>query len=276
MKILLCRTSGNVECPADGESKSGWDQFLGGAADGFAKSWVNFYDSVTGLFRNPLGAVEDVLNDTVDGLTSDPLGFALNVTLNAFNTARSFANPMQAHNDKVANMNANIIANLIAGNPYGAGHVYGSEVGQKSIEATIAVTAWGAGKAVSKGISAIRGVGTRSINTPNGNAKQSMSRNALQIRSYVSRGGKLYRTGEFGKSNVTNAQYWAPKNPFTPGYASKYGLANSQLDYIIKGTKIPKSPFVTRPAPEFGSNVGGGIEVVTNPNSVWLDYFHMP
>lgn len=114
------------------------------------------------------------------------------------------------------------------------------------------------------------------INTPYGNAIQSNSKEALQLRQTVDNGGQLYRTGTFGKSNVTDAQFWAPENPLSSGYANKYGLANSQVDYVIGGTKVPGAPYVTRPAPPVPPNLGGGIEVVTNPNSVRLNFFHMP
>ncbi|TAH64860.1 MAG: RHS repeat protein, partial [Anaerolineaceae bacterium] len=114
------------------------------------------------------------------------------------------------------------------------------------------------------------------INTPYGKAIQSNSKEALQLRQTVDNGGQLYRTGTFGKSNVTNAQFWAPENPLSSGYANKYGLANSQIDYVIGGTKITGAPYITRPAPPVPPNLGGGIEIVTNPNSVRLNFFHMP
>jgi hypothetical protein len=115
-----------------------------------------------------------------------------------------------------------------------------------------------------------------SINTPYGKAIQSNSKEALQLRQTVDNGGQLYRTGAFGKSNVTDAQFWAPKNPLSSGYANKYGLANSQIDYVIGVRKVSGAPYVTRPAPAVPPNSGGGIEIVTNPNSVRLNFFHMP
>lgn len=36
------------------------------------------------------------------------------------------------------------------------------------------------------------------------------------------------------------------------------------------------SSYITRPAPGLGSNKGRAMEAVTNPNSVRLDFFHMP
>lgn len=114
------------------------------------------------------------------------------------------------------------------------------------------------------------------IQTPYGEAVQSMVDDAFTLRQTVDNGGQLYRSGTFGKSNVTDAQFWASENPLSPGYANKYGLANSQVDYVIGGTKVPGAPYVTRTAPPVPPNLGGGIEVVTNPNSVRLNFFHMP
>ena len=37
----------------------------------------------------------------------------------------------------------------------------------------------------------------------------------------------------------------------------------------------PGTNFITRPAPGLGNNAGGGIEIVTLPNSVDFNYFHM-
>ena len=119
--------------------------------------------------------------------------------------------------------------------------------------------------------------GIHGVKTPHGKAVQSNSKDALQIRKYVDNGGELYRTGTFGKSNTTNAQFWSPKNPIsTSNYASKYGLANSKVDYIIGGQKVQGTSYVTRTAPGVNTNLGGGIEVVTYPNSVKLKFFHMP
>ena len=46
--------------------------------------------------------------------------------------------------------------------------------------------------------------------------------------------------------------------------------------YIIAGKQIPRSPYIAREAPGLGSNIGGAIEIVNNPESVKLDFFHMP
>ena len=59
---------------------------------------------------------------------------------------------------------------------------------------------------------------SKTIKTPYGDAVQSPSKEALQLRRHVDSGGQLYRGGTFGRSNVTNAQFWAPENPLNPGY----------------------------------------------------------
>ena len=113
------------------------------------------------------------------------------------------------------------------------------------------------------------------IETPYGHAYQNISRQALNAKVYVETGGDLYRGGTLGRSNTTNAQFWATENPLTLGYADKYGVDFSKLDYIIKGKLKSGSSFVTRPAPGLGNNSGGGIEIVTPPGSVEFDYFYM-
>jgi hypothetical protein len=79
-----------------------------------------------------------------------------------------------------------------------------------------------------------------------------------------------------GKSQAGEAQFWALEDPNSPGYASRYGIPPenvSNADFIETGTLKPGTDFVTRAAPPVGTNPGGGIEVVTPPNGVQLDYF---
>lgn len=89
-------------------------------------------------------------------------------------------------------------------------------------------------------------------------------------------GGELYRGGTLGRSKTTDAQFWAPESPFTPGYGEKYGVDFESLDYVIGGSLQDGQPFITRPAPALGNNGGGAIEIVTKPGTVKLDYFYMP
>lgn len=98
----------------------------------------------------------------------------------------------------------------------------------------------------------------------------------MNVKNYIDEGGDLYRGGKFGRSNTTDAQFWAPESPYTPGYGDKYGVDFDGLDYIMGGKLKDGQSFITRPAPGLGNNTGGAIEAVTNPNAVKLDFFHMP
>jgi len=118
--------------------------------------------------------------------------------------------------------------------------------------------------------------GTGKISTPYGDAIQEISDDAFKVKNYVEEGGTLYRGGKFGRSKTTDAQFWAPESPYTPGYSDKYGVDFDELDYIIGGKLKEGEPFITRPAPGLGGNTGGAVEVVTNPNAVKLDFFYMP
>ena len=130
--------------------------------------------------------------------------------------------------------------------------------------------------------SSVKSNGTQSkqpqlaIETPHGSAVQDMSQKALQVKNNVQNGATLYRGGTFGKSNTTSAQFWATENPLSPGYADKYGVAFDKLDYVITAHLKKGAAFITRVAPGLGTNSGGGIEVVVNPNSVIMDSFYMP
>jgi hypothetical protein len=88
----------------------------------------------------------------------------------------------------------------------------------------------------------------------------------------------VYRQGEFGIQYITEGQFWSPQNPAsTTSYANQFGTPGTdQVDWIMGGTVKPGTSFVTRPAPGIGINSGGAIEVVTPPEAVRLDFFHMP
>lgn len=43
----------------------------------------------------------------------------------------------------------------------------------------------------------------------------------------------------------------------------------------MQGKIKPGTNFITRPTLGLGNNAGGGIEIVTSPNSVDFNYFHM-
>jgi len=121
------------------------------------------------------------------------------------------------------------------------------------------------------------------VKTPYGNAAQATSVEALAVRSAVESGGKLYKIGKFGKSETTEAQFWATENPLInpKAYAKKYGVPVENImnaDFVEIGTLKPGTNFITRPAPPApGSPAGsgGGIEVVTPANGVQLESFHV-
>ncbi|MEA5095216.1 MAG: RHS repeat-associated core domain-containing protein [Sedimentibacter saalensis] len=114
------------------------------------------------------------------------------------------------------------------------------------------------------------------IKTPYGDAIQDMSEEALKLKDSINEEGYVYRAGQFGRSNTTDAQFWAPENPLNPGYAEKYGVDFKNIDYIIRGKIKTGTDFITRPAPGLGSNAGGALEIVTNPYDVIIDFFIMP
>ena len=140
-------------------------------------------------------------------------------------------------------------------------------------------------KAVNKGVKALDRAGDvydvgrcagKAIKTPYGDALQSTSKEALELRQYVDNGGQLFRGGKLGRSNVADGQFWAPESPLNPGYADKYGVDFNKLDFVVGGRQVSGAPYITRPAPGLGTNTGGALEIVNNPNSVMLDYFYMP
>ena len=101
-------------------------------------------------------------------------------------------------------------------------------------------------------------------------------------------GPKVYRQGTFADTktgwdgNSIKGRQWASDNPITtPDYAKKYGLPaeNSGTPDWVVGGRV-EGEFTTRPAPASHNcpgNSGGANEVLpTNPESVRLDWFHMP
>jgi hypothetical protein len=118
--------------------------------------------------------------------------------------------------------------------------------------------------------------GARSVATPYGNAVQSLSAAATTARSQVEGGATLWRMGTMGRSAAGEAQFWSLERPFAPGFATRMGIppANvANFNFVESATLRPGSPFITRVAPGFGTNVGGGIEVVVPEGGVLLRYF---
>ena len=79
-----------------------------------------------------------------------------------------------------------------------------------------------------------------------------------------------------GRSAASEAQFWALEPPLSPTYPNNYGIPAENVanaDFVESGTLRPGTPFITRPAPGIGENVGGKIEVVVPENGVKLDTF---
>ncbi|WP_370262388.1 RHS repeat domain-containing protein [Limnobacter sp.] len=116
----------------------------------------------------------------------------------------------------------------------------------------------------------------KDIETPYGPAVQSDAPEAIAARAKVENGGTLYRTGTLGKSQTAEAQFWALENPNSAGYAQRYGIPQENIEkanFIETAVLKPGTPFITRPAPGIGQNIGGGIEVVVPENGVKMKYF---
>lgn len=119
-------------------------------------------------------------------------------------------------------------------------------------------------------------VGANHIKTPYCTAFQEHSTTALDTKNLVAQGEQIYRAGwwEYG-SKAAEGQYWALENPIgRAGYSARYGIDYSlgkSPDWIIGGHVPIGTEVVTRTA-----EGGTGIEIVTNPNAVRLDYFYMP
>jgi len=119
------------------------------------------------------------------------------------------------------------------------------------------------------------------IATPYGQALQATTPEAQAALQEVQSGATVYRQGQFGVQNTTDAQFWSLNNPATtPGYAGKMGMpaGSTTTDWIMGGTVRPGAPVITRPAPAGpgGVNLGGNIEAVVNPGDVQGTWFYMP
>jgi len=120
--------------------------------------------------------------------------------------------------------------------------------------------------------------GGEGISTPYGTAEQGTDAASQALRTDVEQGATVYRQGTFGVQETDAGQFWAGENPLTTSdYAGSYGTPEgSSPDWVMGGEVGPDEPFVTRPAPGLGGNLGGNPEVVTNPGGVRNLWFHMP
>ena len=228
--IAFIDPSGNVACPLDGdefESESGWDLFWRGVANGFIEPWSNLYDGVTGFLNNPWGTIETAATDYVNNIISDPWGFvfgtfsdAFNFTMNNISTI-DMISPVPSGRE-MGYIYINIFGNLLAGNPYGAGRIYGNMVGEVSISASIMAVSWGVGKAV-KGVTGA----VRSVKTPRPTGNVTFNGNPVPQQQLV---GLNTVTSNLGKKIDFRP---AAKHSTTQSSSLK-GAANSSVDIINK------------------------------------------
>jgi RHS repeat-associated protein len=116
----------------------------------------------------------------------------------------------------------------------------------------------------------------KSIRTPYKMEAQSMSASARTALGETKAGATLYRTGQLGKSMAAESQYWSLQNPLTPGYAGQMGMPTVAQDFIMGGSLNSGASVLTNAASGLGVNVGGGVQVVTSPMGVGIQWFVMP
>lgn len=97
----------------------------------------------------------------------------------------------------------------------------------------------------------------------------------------VYRRGTLPNPDTKWEGNYIKGKCWALEHPLTtPDFEKKYGLPaeNAKPEWVVEGRV--KGRFLTRPSPpgyNKPENTGGALEIYTeDPNSVILDWFHMP
>jgi len=114
------------------------------------------------------------------------------------------------------------------------------------------------------------------IETRFGLASQGADAASVAARAEIEGGARIWRIGTTGQSQAAEAQFWTTENPASPGFASRYGIPESNVansDFIESAVLKPGTPFVTRPAPGVGSNLGGGVEVVVPEGGVTMCSF---
>jgi hypothetical protein len=126
----------------------------------------------------------------------------------------------------------------------------------------------------------------RSVSTHYGPAFQSSSSQAGFALNQVRNGQTVYKGGFInfnnpigdGPSETIGSQFLSLENPLNPGYAGRYGIPprNQNFNFVLTGQVEPGAPVVTRPAPGYGPNPGGGIEAVTSPGGFRFNSFYMP
>jgi len=249
---------------AEGFGKGFVDYFTsGGARDalygygsGLQRGFIEFFTNVPdlvkrgfertkGVLTDPLGQIKRDI-DTLQGLGENIGDFYYN----RLKTGKFF--------DDIKN------------NPCKWGESVGEIAG--NVEAGLAVTA-GSSWAKEKFFAG------EGIRTPYGIAKQKYDPVSLAARAKVKEGATLYRIGTLGKSETSNAQFWSLEHPSNiKEFASRYGIPSANVEnvnFIEAATIKTGTPFITRPAPNVGGNIGGGIEVVVSEGGVKMEWFSM-
>jgi len=128
------------------------------------------------------------------------------------------------------------------------------------------------------------------IATPSGPKFQVASAEYEALAEHAKSGNTLYRIGTtnnqyaWGEPGSTRSgasgQFWSFENPATsPNYSKDMGLPTPRrpgYNWIMGGTPKPHAPLITRPAEAVGTNLGGAPEVVTDPGTMRIKFFHMP
>jgi hypothetical protein len=103
-----------------------------------------------------------------------------------------------------------------------------------------------------------------------------MTAGARAALSDAQSGATLYRTGELGKSMAAESQYWSLQNPLTPGYAGQMGMPGVKPNFMMGGSLNSGASVLTNTAGGLGTNAGGGLQVITSPGGVGIQWFVMP
>ena len=226
---------------------AGWAHPEIGSAPQWLQPLLTPYDFEAGAFN----AVGNMIGGT-GSLLENPISTAANLALHPVDAAEAAWGGI-----------AGTVENLFSGQAYQTGEAVGN------IGMAVLPFAGELGAAE----------GAASVVTSRGYAVQSLTPEAMALRDSVAEGQQIFRAGNFPESAGAEGQYWSGQSPLAPGYANSVGAANlwaGTPDFILGGSVNPGANFITRYAPAFGRNAGGALEIVTQPNGVQIEFFHMP
>jgi len=218
-------------------------------------------------------------------ISEDPLGMMsgdANVYVYGRNSSLNLIDPSGMDPNGLENQLINLPFNLIVGVFQAAGYL-GAVVGVGEVAdgvmgailgdigAEIAPAELGA--AAEGGLEA---EGTPSITTDYAVETQGGSLAEQAALADAQSGATLYRTGELGTSMAGESQYYSLQNPLTPGYANSMGMPNVTPNFIMGGTLNQGASAIANQAGALGANAGQGIQIVTSPGGVVINWFYMP